>query len=137
LRRPPTHRPSNYPTIEEIRLLTRQDVAAEISPADACADVLTYTPLLLVHHLLLAPVLPWRLSMYLLIIAVIILLLKIADIAPVANWSWFWVLLPFGLLMFWWEYLSKWIGWDKRTAEKKMAEDVKRQKEIQRQNRGF
>lgn len=75
--------------------------------------------------------------MYLLIIAIIILLLKVADIAPVADWSWFWVLLPFGLLMFWWEYLSKWIGWDKRTAEKKMAEDVKRQKEIQRQNRGF
>lgn len=75
--------------------------------------------------------------MYLLIIAIIILLLKVADIAPVGNWSWFWVLLPFGLLMFWWEYLSKWIGWDKRTAEKKMAEDVKRQKDIQRQNRGF
>jgi small Trp-rich protein len=75
--------------------------------------------------------------MFLAVIAVIILLMKVMDIAPVANWSWWIVLLPFGLLFFWWEYLSKWIGWDKRTAEKKMAEDVQRQKEAAKKQRGF
>ncbi len=75
--------------------------------------------------------------MYLASIAVIILLLKIADIDPVAKWSWFYVMLPFILLLFWWEFLSKWIGWDKRAAEKKMAEDVKQNQETKKKNRGF
>lgn len=75
--------------------------------------------------------------MFLAIIAVIILLLKVGDIDPVAKWSWFYVLLPFGLLFFWWEFLSKWIGWDKRQAEKKMAEDVKSAKEAAKKQRGF
>ncbi len=75
--------------------------------------------------------------MFLASIAVIILLMKIADIGPVANWSWFYVMLPFVLLVFWWEFLSKWIGWDKRAAEKKMAADVKENQETKKKNRGF
>jgi small Trp-rich protein len=71
------------------------------------------------------------------VIAVIILLMKIAEINPVANWSWFWVLLPFGLLAFWWEFLSKWIGWDKRAATQKIAEDARAAEELKRKNRGF
>ncbi len=75
--------------------------------------------------------------MFLATIAVIILLMKIAEIGPVANWSWFYVLLPFALLFFWWEFLSKWMGWDKREAEKKMAQDVKDNQETKKKNRGF
>ena len=75
--------------------------------------------------------------MFLAVIAVIILLLKIADISPVGNWSWFYVLLPFGLLAFWWEFVSKWIGWDKRAAEKKMAEEMKQAQETKKKSRGF
>lgn len=75
--------------------------------------------------------------MYLASIAVIILLMKIAEFGPVATWSWFYVMLPFILLIFWWEFLSKWIGWDKRSAEKKMAEDVKQNQETKKKNRGF
>ena len=76
-------------------------------------------------------------AMFLAIIAVIILIMKIADINPVANWSWFYVLLPFALLAFWWEFVSKWIGWDKRNAEKKMAADMKKAAETKKKNRGF
>ncbi len=75
--------------------------------------------------------------MFLATIAVIILLMKIAEIGPVANWSWFYVMLPFALLFFWWEFLSKWMGWDKREAEKKMAQDVKDNQETKKKNRGF
>ncbi len=75
--------------------------------------------------------------MYLAAIAAIILLMKIGDISPVDKWSWFWVLLPFGLLAFWWEFLSKWIGWDKRAAERKMAEEVRAAQELKKKNRGF
>lgn len=75
--------------------------------------------------------------MFLASIAVIILLMKIAEIGPVASWSWFYVMLPFALLFFWWEFLSKWMGWDKRAAEKKMAQDVKDNQETKKNNRGF
>ena len=75
--------------------------------------------------------------MYLAAVAVIILILKIAEVDPVAKWSWFYVLIPFIVLAFWWEYLSKWIGWDKRAAEKKMAEDVKQNAATKKKNRGF
>jgi small Trp-rich protein len=75
--------------------------------------------------------------MYLAAVAVIILLLKILEVDPVAKWSWFYVAIPFVLLAFWWEYLSKWIGWDKRAAEKKMADDVKENAATKKKNRGF
>ncbi len=75
--------------------------------------------------------------MFIAVIAVIILLMKVADIEPVASWSWFYVLLPFGLLAFWWEFVSKWIGLDKRTAEKKMAKEMKQAQETKKKNRGF
>jgi len=75
--------------------------------------------------------------MFLAVIAVIILLLKIADINPVASWSWFYVLLPFGLLAFWWEFVSKWVGWDKRVAEKRMAAEMKQAEKTKKANRGF
>jgi hypothetical protein len=47
------------------------------------------------------------------------------------------VLLPFGLLAFWWEFLSKWIGWDKRAATQKIAEDARAAEELKKKNRGF
>lgn len=79
----------------------------------------------------------FEVCMFLAVIAVIILLMKIGEVGPVANWSWFYVLLPFGLLAFWWEYLSKWVGWDKRTAERKMAAEVKAAEELKKKTRGF
>jgi small Trp-rich protein len=75
--------------------------------------------------------------MFLAVVAVVILLMKIADINPVANWSWFYVMLPFAILFFWWEFLSKWIGWDKRAAERKMAEEMKQNQKTKRANCGF
>jgi small Trp-rich protein len=75
--------------------------------------------------------------MFLAAIAIIILLMKLLDISPVGTWSWFYVALPFIVLAFWWEYLSKWIGWEKRTAEKKMAEAVKENEATKKKNRGF
>jgi small Trp-rich protein len=75
--------------------------------------------------------------MFLAIIAVIILLMKLADIGPVANWSWFYVMLPFVALIIWWEVLSKWFGSEKRAAEKKMKDEIKAQQEWKKKTRGF
>ena len=71
------------------------------------------------------------------IVFVIIFLLKILDIPPVGNWSWFWVLLPFGVLMLWWNVITPMIGWDKKVAEKKMLADEKEAAETKKKNRGF
>lgn len=71
------------------------------------------------------------------IVAVLILLMKLADIGPVATWSWFWVLAPFAVLFAWWEIISPMIGWDKKKATKKMAEDAKAAEEFKKKQRGF
>ena len=71
------------------------------------------------------------------VVAIIILLLKLAEIGPVANWSWFWVLLPFGVLALWWNVIAPLIGWDKKMAQKKMLEEQKEAQEAKKKNRGF
>lgn len=75
--------------------------------------------------------------MLLAIVAVVILLMKIADIGPVAHWSWFYVLLPFVLLFIWWEWLAKLVGWDRREAEKRRQEEMKEAEEWKKKRRGF
>lgn len=68
---------------------------------------------------------------------VVIFLLWILDVPPVGNWKWYWVMLPFGLLVLWWNVITPMIGWDKKMAEKKMAAEMKEAEETKRKNRGF
>ena len=71
------------------------------------------------------------------VVATIILLLKIAEIGPPANWSWFWVLVPFAVLFLWWTVITPMIGWDKRMAEKKMKKEQIEGEITKKKNRGF
>lgn len=71
------------------------------------------------------------------VIFVILLLMKLLEIGPVANWSWIWVLTPFALLMLWWNVITPLIGWDKRVAEKKMKKEQAEAQETKKKNRGF
>ncbi len=71
------------------------------------------------------------------VVAFIILLLKLAEIGPPANWSWFWVLVPFGVLALWWSVITPMIGWDKKVAEKKMKKEMAEAQETKKKNRGF
>lgn len=57
--------------------------------------------------------------MYLLGIGIVLLLLKYLEIAPVAAWSWLWVLAPFGLAVAWWSWADA-TGYTKRKAMDKM-----------------
>ena len=57
--------------------------------------------------------------MYLLGIGIVLLLLKYLEIAPVAAWSWLWVLAPFGLTVAWWSWADA-TGYTKRKAMDKM-----------------
>ncbi|MEG0975356.1 MAG: TIGR04438 family Trp-rich protein [Comamonas sp.] len=61
--------------------------------------------------------------MYFLILGVILLLLKYLEIGPVAMWSWWTVLAPFGLAVLWWAW-ADWSGYTKRKAMEQ--EDAKK-----------
>lgn len=71
------------------------------------------------------------------IVAALILLMKVAEIGPVATWSWLWVLLPWGVLMLWWEVITPLIGWDKKVAAKRIQEEERRKREHSKKMRGF
>lgn len=66
--------------------------------------------------------------MYLLIIGFLLVLLKFMDINPVANWSWWVVLSPFFIILFWWEVIERVFKLrEKREAAKLVAERKERQ----------
>jgi small Trp-rich protein len=58
------------------------------------------------------------------LLGVALLGLKFADIAPVAAWDWWVVLLPFGAAVLWWTFADK-SGWTKRHEMEKMEDRKK------------
>ena len=65
--------------------------------------------------------------MYFLGLGLIFLVMKYLQIDPVAQWSWFVVLAPFGLAMAWWSWADA-TGYTKRKAMQR--ENQKRQDRI-------
>ena len=61
--------------------------------------------------------------MYFLILGFMLLLLKYLEIGPVAAWTWYTVLAPFGLAVLWWAW-ADWSGYTKRKEMEK--EDQKK-----------
>lgn len=57
--------------------------------------------------------------MWFLAIGVVLLVLKLAEVDPVAGYSWIAVLAPFGLAVAWWVFADK-SGLTRRRAERKM-----------------
>jgi small Trp-rich protein len=70
--------------------------------------------------------------MYLLGLGIVLLLLKWLQWVPVANWSWWLVLLPFALAVVWWSW-ADWSGYTKRKAAER---DQARSADRQARNRG-
>ena len=50
-----------------------------------------------------------------LLVGLLLLVLKIAEIGPVAGWSWLWVLAPFALAVAWWAWADS-SGYTSRKA---------------------
>jgi len=65
--------------------------------------------------------------MYLLGLGIILLAMKYLEMGPVAAWSWWVVLAPFGLAMVWWTW-ADWSGYTKRKAVER--ENQKKQARI-------
>jgi small Trp-rich protein len=64
--------------------------------------------------------------MWFIIIGVLLIALKLADIAPVVGWAWWWVLSPFALAAAWWAYADS-SGLTKR-REMDKVEDKKKER---------
>lgn len=62
------------------------------------------------------------------IIGVLLLVAKMAEFGPTADWSWWIVLAPFGLAVVWWQ-VSDSIGLTQRRAMDKMDERKKQRRE--------
>ena len=63
--------------------------------------------------------------MWLLVVGVLMLLMKWAEFGPVATWSWWIVIAPFIIAVFWFEAIEPALGLDKR----KMHDDVEKIKQ--------
>jgi small Trp-rich protein len=59
--------------------------------------------------------------MYLLGVALLLTLLKYLEIGPVATWSWWWVLLPYGITALWWAWADS-MGYTKRKEVEKIEQ---------------
>ena len=68
--------------------------------------------------------------MYFLGIGVVLLVLKLMEIGPVAQWSWLYVLTPFALAVVWWAWADA-SGYTKRKAMEKR--DAIKDKRLQEQ----
>jgi len=65
--------------------------------------------------------------MYLLGLGLILLVMKYLEFGPVATWSWWLVLAPFGLAVLWWAW-ADWSGYTKKKAMER--DDARRQTRI-------
>ena len=54
-------------------------------------------------------------------VGAVLLLLKMMEIDPVAGWSWWWILSPFGAAVAWWIYADS-TGLTQRRAMRRMEE---------------
>ncbi|HLL20278.1 MAG TPA: TIGR04438 family Trp-rich protein [Rubrivivax sp.] len=59
--------------------------------------------------------------MPLVIVGVLLLLAKVAEFGPFANWSWWLILLPFAAAILWWQFADK-SGWTQRKVMDKMEQ---------------
>ena len=68
--------------------------------------------------------------MWFLMLGVLGAILKYLEIGPVAQWSWWVVLIPFALALAWWAW-ADWSGYTKRKIIER--ENVRKQARIDRQ----
>lgn len=65
------------------------------------------------------------------VIGCVLLLMKLAEFGFAADWSWLWILSPFGLAVLWWAFADS-TGWTQRRAMDKLEErkEERRQRQM-------
>lgn len=71
------------------------------------------------------------------ILGLIFIVLKLMGIAPVAGWSWWWVLLPLALAFIWWEIIDPMFDISKKRAMNEMADRQKARRQKYRASLGL
>jgi small Trp-rich protein len=74
--------------------------------------------------------------MLFLILGVLGVLLKYFEVGPVAQWSWWMVLIPFPLAMAWWAW-ADWSGYTKRKVVEREEERKQERIDLQRSQMGM
>ena len=69
-------------------------------------------------------------------LGIILLALKYLEMGPVAEWSWWVVLAPFGLAVLWWTW-ADWSGYTKKKAVERDNARKKARVDKQRENLGL
>jgi small Trp-rich protein len=54
--------------------------------------------------------------MWILYVGLVLLVSKLLEVGPLADLSWWWVVLPFVLALVWWEFFERRLGLDKKKA---------------------
>lgn len=70
--------------------------------------------------------------MPLLIVGLLLAVLKYAEIGPFAKISWLWVVLPFVLVVIWWEVVVPLMGLDKKKEHEEFEREKKKRMEANR-----
>ena len=73
--------------------------------------------------------------MWFVVIGVALLGLKLAAIGPMAQWSWWWVPVPFVAALLWWQ-LADQLGWTLRAAERRDKQHQQRRRAARAQAMG-
>ena len=77
--------------------------------------------------------------MWLIWIGVALIILKVLEIGVVAEVSWWWIVLPFGVGFLWFELVEKRLGLDKKKAfdeiDKAKKERIKKRLEVDKGQR--
>ncbi|MDY0329442.1 MAG: TIGR04438 family Trp-rich protein [Thiomonas sp.] len=71
------------------------------------------------------------------VLGLIFIVLKLMGIAPVAAWSWWWVLLPLALAFIWWEVIDPLFSLSKKRAMNDMAERQQARRQKYRESLGL
>jgi small Trp-rich protein len=59
--------------------------------------------------------------MWFLVTGVLLLVLKLSEVSPVVNLSWWWVFTPFGLAVLWWAWADS-MGYTQKAEMDKLQE---------------
>ncbi len=77
--------------------------------------------------------------MWLIWIGVALIILKVLEIGVVAEVSWWWIVLPFGVGFLWFEFVEKRLGLDKKKAfdeiDKAKKERIRKRLEVDKGQR--
>ncbi len=66
--------------------------------------------------------------MPLVLIGLFLFIAKMAEFGPMADWSWWIILAPFGLAVLWWQFADS-SGWTKRREMDKMEERKRKRRD--------